>query len=190
MTGELQSPIAIPEDITLTLPNLEIDLDLGKIENAVVTLSDNGIEINFDVDGSLLSIDIPDIDGDILDLNLELAGTVTLHAPSEHTKADGTHYDLELHILFEDPLSDDKLVVAVFFDLLEGGDDENTFLAGLNLDLLNDDTISIDVELDFEGLFTSLSESIALYLGSLTIPPCKEGVWWLLFLDVLPISQG
>ena len=46
------------------------------------------------------------------------------HSPSEHT-FDGDHYDLEMHIVHQNAEKTEYAVVAIYFDVDEGGDEEN-----------------------------------------------------------------
>ncbi len=49
------------------------------------------------------------------------------HSPAEHT-FNGEAYDLEVHFVSKDYVSDDLSVTAVFFDMSSGGDANNAFL--------------------------------------------------------------
>lgn len=188
--GDSQSPVGIPPDEDCTFIDVDIVCDVGSIGDGLCIYSENGIEIDFDVEGSGLTIDCPDLDGDLDDLDLELSGSIVLHSPSEHCLDDGTHYDLEIQILFEDPVGGEKVIVVLFCDLDIGGDSENDLLASLKLDLLNTVTSVVKVKVDLDDLLIAIHGNVAIYQGSLTTPPCDEGVWWILCLDVFPISTG
>lgn len=65
-----------------------------------------------------------------------------IHAPSEHT-FDGEERDLELHIVHKSYNDDSLAVVAIYFDLDEGGDRTNPFLDALKLDQHNPTNLTI-----------------------------------------------
>ena len=50
-----------------------------------------------------------------------------IHAPSEHT-FNGQHFDLETHVVFYNDQDQSLAVVALFFDIDEAGDQNNTFV--------------------------------------------------------------
>lgn len=45
-----------------------------------------------------------------------------MHAPSEHT-FNGAHFDLELHMLHRSKIDGSLAMVAIYFDVLEGGNE-------------------------------------------------------------------
>lgn len=100
------------------------------------------------------------------------------HAPSEHA-VDGKLMDLEMHIVHQD--TDGGLaVLGIFFDQGAGGSEANTFLAALQGDegIMVGDLVA--------GLDTSAYWS---YPGSLTTPPCSEGVKWTVLKEVQSIDD-
>jgi carbonic anhydrase len=118
-----------------------------------------------------------EIDGERFDLV-----SATLHAPSEH-KLSGIPYDMELQITHRS--ADGKLaVVAVLFE--EGK--ENTALAPVWA-AIPPEIGSHPVPVDFD-LSPTLPRKRQFfhYQGSLTTPPCSEGVRWFVLSEPVGVS--
>jgi carbonic anhydrase len=109
------------------------------------------------------------------------------HSPSEHT-FNGKNYDLEVHFVSKDYLTDSLSVTGVFFDMAAGGATTSAFLDQWSLTPgANTRTTNVAVQ----TLVNSLKKSDAYhYKGSLTTPPCHEIVQWYLINDPQPISQA
>ena len=107
------------------------------------------------------------------------------HSPSEHT-IDGRYFDVELHIVHKYKGTEGELgaVLGIFFDREVGGDEPNDFIESLEFSRAQPEGLPIsDVNLkDFQ---TQLEhDGYWSYDGSLTTPPCSEGIKWTLFSDV------
>ena len=79
------------------------------------------------------------------------------------------------------------LVVAIFFDVEDGGDTENEFIASLKPEESNPEVDEVKLsqllkEIDMDKLYS--------YRGSLTTPPCSETVYWLIVNDPQHISTA
>lgn len=119
------------------------------------------------------------------------------HSPSEHT-IDGELMDLEVHVVnfFKSGEESVASVFGVFFDHRFGGDKENLFLSQFDLDAItseakNDKESVMTVDMMAIGSFmqsTDYSEFWS-YDGSLTTPPCTEGIRWNVMRQVMPISS-
>jgi len=107
------------------------------------------------------------------------------HAPSEHTVM-GEQYDLEMHIVHLGADGSLGAVLGIFFDTKKGGSGTNMFLnylAGLATQA------TVTGPLPLKGYLDSLNlEEFWSYDGSLTTPPCTEGVRWSVLKQVQPIS--
>jgi|Transcript_18722 carbonic anhydrase len=118
------------------------------------------------------------------------------HAPSEHT-VNGKNYDLEVHFVHTVRGSDNiagsvaqgeipGAVIGVFFDVEEGGDYNNAFLDSLTAAIAaKADTAKVAVRTFLAGV--DMTEYWS-YDGSLTTPPCSEGLKWTVVKQVQPIS--
>ena len=101
------------------------------------------------------------------------------HAPSEHT-VEGLQYDLELHLVHKDVDSKESIgaVIGILFDRT-AGNYENDFLTALwskETDKVNINLQSFLSNVDFSEYWN--------YPGSLTTPPCTEGIKWTVIRDV------
>ena len=122
------------------------------------------------------------------------------HSPSEHT-VDGKHYDLEVHFVHTVRGSDNVAgsvpqaemagaVIGVFFDTAAGGDYENAFIKGMDTAILGRG-LSIKPKVPVRDFLSRLDMSeYWSYDGSLTTPPCTEGLKWSVLKQVQPISAA
>lgn len=113
-----------------------------------------------------------------------------MHAPSEHT-VDGKSYDLELHIVHSYMDGSFGGVIGVFFDRQAGGSGTNLLLEqipqGIYSGAVGNSVLS---EISLKGWLDTLkTDKHWTYDGSLTTPPCSEGIKWTVLADVQPISQ-
>lgn len=122
--------------------------------------------------------------------SVELQGTTYylqqfhFHAESEH-QIDGESKPAELHLVNE---ADDGTILVLGI-LLETGDD-NEELSGL-FDAIprvaGDDDAALPLDIDPSRIIPSDTRSVQ-YEGSLTTPPCTEGVRWNVFLSAADVS--
>ncbi|PKQ36271.1 MAG: carbonic anhydrase [Actinobacteria bacterium HGW-Actinobacteria-11] len=103
------------------------------------------------------------------------------HVGSEHL-IDGQEAAAEIHLVHKSS-TDDLLVVGV---LLQVGE-KNAALADALAHIPAD--IEGEVKINPDALIPHDSPS-AQYLGSLTTPPCTEGVEWNVFLEPLTVSEA
>ncbi|HLL23619.1 MAG TPA: carbonic anhydrase family protein [Kofleriaceae bacterium] len=123
--------------------------------------------------------------GHTLQVNLEAGSKITIadaayklvqfhvHTPSEHTIA-GERYPLELHLVHEG--EDGKVaMVAVMFDVGEGAQLLEPVFAKWPSKV--DAPLKLRKPFDPTALLPE-SRGVVQYTGSLTTPPCTEGVMW------------
>jgi carbonic anhydrase len=107
------------------------------------------------------------------------------HAPSEHT-VNGAFHDMEMHLVHKNDKGD-LAVVGVF---LKKGK-PNKIIQALWDNMLNE----IDKENVVEGLSVNASSLLPKdtkyyhYYGSLTTPPCTEGVNWSVLKTPIEVSE-
>jgi len=109
------------------------------------------------------------------------------HHRSE-TEIDGQQYDMELHFVHEDPAAGRAAVVAV---LIKTGT-ENALLR----DLLSHMPQKIGVEVEKKKVvinaadFLPANQNYYVFEGSLTTPPCSEGVKWYVLKGTIEASAS
>jgi carbonic anhydrase len=109
-----------------------------------------------------------------------------LHTPSEHT-LEGKRFDGELHFVHKS----DKGEVAVVAVLLKKGKENKTFKALLD----NAPKEAAKEPKSAPGTFdlspfTGAKTAYVTYPGSLTIPPCTEGLRWLVLTKTAEIGEA
>jgi len=108
------------------------------------------------------------------------------HTKSEH-KLSGVHSPLELHLVHQDPISKNRVVVGVLFE--EGA--ENAFLAQF-VDHLPDATNThykpIPATHYEPAAVLPANLSYFTYPGSLTTPPCDQNVTW--YVLAVPVEAS
>ena len=106
-----------------------------------------------------------------------------VHTPSENT-IQGKSYPAEMHLVHATP-EGELAVVAVMFD----HGDENKKLTELWKELPKKETEIIALKHQNQAsTFLPKDLDYYRYSGSLTTPPCSEGVRWIVLKDIQPIS--
>ena len=170
-TGREQSPVDLAGATARDLP------DLGfSYRPAPATVVDNGhsVQTSFEGAGSL------ELDGETFELR-----QLHFHSPSEHV-LDGASYAAEIHLVHEG--SGGRLAVVAV--LVEEGD-ANPVVADV-LDLAPADgaePVEADGPVDPAGVLPADRRAFR-YDGSLTTPPCTEGVAWSVLAEPITWSAG
>ncbi len=105
------------------------------------------------------------------------------HRPSEE-RINGRQYDMVVHLVHKD--SDGRL--AVIAVLLERGQDQALVQTVWNyLPLERGDSYDAPVSIDLNQLLPK-DKAYFTYMGSLTTPPCSEGVLWMVLRQPVQVS--
>ncbi len=170
--GTEQSPIALSYDAP---QSVQPELDLAYSESRVaITNSGHGITYDYDP-GSTLRIG---------EETYELR-QFHFHAPSEHL-LDGRQFPMEVHLVHQSKHGD-LAVLGVFID--EG--QTNPTLDGAEWKELPDRPGGVYVAEDktVHALELIPSGKTFRYAGSLTTPPCSQGVSWNVFSEPIEMSK-
>lgn len=104
------------------------------------------------------------------------------HAPAEH-KLGGNSYPLEAHIVHQDPVTKALLVIAVLFDDLGS---PSLFLGPILTQIcVGSNTIAVLL-----SLILTNNNGFCSYNGSLTTPPCSEGVTFIIANKIQSVTLG
>jgi carbonic anhydrase len=167
--GTHQSPVDLGEAVEGGGATLRTDYGRGTLSIArnahVVDFLDNGhtIQVKYDR-GSTVAVG---------DLEFELV-QFHFHAPSEHT-VDGRHYPIEMHLVHRS--EDGELaVIGVFIEEGEHHPAFEALIEGLPSEV-GEERHFEEVEIDVDT-FMPPQDRFYRYEGSLTTPPCTEGVRW------------
>jgi carbonic anhydrase len=168
-TGVNQSPVDIVDTVAATLEPLEFDYSTGSVD---IVNNGHTLQVNAEP-GSWLRIR-----GEIFQL-LQLH----FHSPSEH-QINGEAFPLEAHFVHQDEQGTLAVVSVLFRDGVWNKDLERIGMAG-------PETIgqSAPFDIDFQALeLYRRHQSYFRYSGSLTTPPCTEGVRWYILKSVETIA--
>jgi carbonic anhydrase len=106
------------------------------------------------------------------------------HAPSEHT-IDGVPAVMEVHLVHK---AADGTIGVVGFLIKAGGENEIFKEAFANLPQAEGDSASLETPIDLTALLAG-DPGFYRYDGSLTTPPCTEGVKWSVANTFVEFSQ-
>lgn len=169
--GTRQSPIDIREGIRVDLEKIQFDYRPSNF-----SVLDNGhtVQVNVAPGNSL----------QIMGRRFELL-QFHFHRPSEE-RINGRQFDMVAHLVHKD--AEGKLgVVAV---LLERGRDQALIQTiWNNLPLEKNEALPAQVSIDLNQLLPE-DRGYYTYMGSLTTPPCSEGVLWMVMRQPVQLSMN
>ena len=169
--GKKQSPIDISSTERAPLTPIEFHY-----KSAPLRIINNGhsIQVNYE-EGSYVKIDGKRYN--LLQFHF--------HAPSEHT-VNGKHFDMEAHLVHK---SDDGKLAVIGVFMKEGA--KNSFIQTLwdNIPHKVGEEKSVEhVKINAQDLLPA-SKKYYKYSGSLTTPPCTEGVDWNIMVAPIEVSK-
>ena len=168
-SGARQSPIDIRDGIRVSLDAVQFDY-----KPSAFRVIDNGhtVQVNVGAGNSI----------EVMGRRYELV-QFHFHRPSEE-RVDGKQFDMVAHLVHKD-IEGRLAVVAV---LLERGSAQPIVQSVWNnLPLEKGDEVAARLPLDMNALLPA-ERSYFTYMGSLTTPPCSEGVLWMVMKNPVQIS--
>lgn len=168
-SGERQSPIDIRDGIKVDLEPVMFDY-----QPSYVTIVNNGHTVQVDVSGGS-SITLTGRKYELMQFHF--------HRPSEE-KVNGRNFEMVAHLVHKSP-EGKLLVVAV---LIESGMQHGLIqtLWG-NLPLEKNEPVTPVSAIDLKQILPPHREYYT-YMGSLTTPPCSEGVQWIVMKEPIQAS--
>ncbi len=168
-TGKRQSPIDLRDGIRVQLEPVQFDY---KPTGFRVIDTGHTVQVNVDP-GSVI---------EVTGRRYELQ-QFHFHRPSEE-RVDGRAFDMSAHLVHKDP--EGRLAVVAV--LLEGGSAQPLVQTiWNNLPLEKGEEVPARGAIDLNALLPP-DRSYFTYMGSLTTPPCSEGVLWMVMKQPVPIS--
>ncbi|WP_266180404.1 carbonic anhydrase [Dyella humicola] len=174
--GKAQSPIDLESRDAKTGKADEFHIDY---EKGAVALVNNGHTVQANVSDAK---DTVVFDGDTYRL-----AQFHFHSPSEHT-TDGTRFPLEIHFVNEDGRKR-VVVVGVMVKLGKQNESLASVLRALpasEKETSKDTRPPVTVDL---GSVLPHDHGAYVYAGSLTTPPCTEGVHWVVLKEPIQMSS-
>jgi carbonic anhydrase len=168
-TGQSQSPVDVANVSDQDLNNISFHY-----QPSAVNILNNGhtVQVNYEP-GSYIELD--NTRYDVIQFHY--------HAPSEHT-VDGESFPAELHIVHRNAGGN----LAVVGILLKEGTENAAYQPFIgNLPAEKTDVKDAGVTINAMDLLPSVGTTFR-YSGSLTTPPCSEGVNWLLMTTPVELS--
>jgi carbonic anhydrase len=170
--GESQSPIDIAAPGGQDLTNIAFHYQPSDVK-----IMNNGhtVQVTYDT-GSYIELD--GIRYDVAQFHY--------HAPSEH-EVDGKPFAAEIHIVHKNPAGQNALVVGLL--LQEGA--ANAALDPFINNLPAAKSGEIDANIQVNAMdFLPGSQTTYRYSGSLTTPPCTQGISWLVMTTPVEASSA
>ena len=116
---------------------------------------------------------------------------IRFHAPSEHF-VNGVQYDAEMHIVHHYKGTDSHLgaMIAIFFDTKRATNNNPAFLDSV-FKVLDMEGPNAAGQIRIEDFLKKIDfRDYWSYEGSLTTPPCEEGIKWIVLSNVQYISPA
>ncbi|NQX10355.1 carbonic anhydrase family protein [Microbacteriaceae bacterium VKM Ac-2855] len=169
-TGQRQSPIDIPFSTTAPGPSLTLDSEPSEGE-----VEDTGHTVQIGADGEASRVDYNGMTYSLAQMHV--------HTPSEHT-IDGVAADAEFHFVHQSETGD-RLVVGVL--AVEGAASEAYDAFTENAGKIAGTDADTEIDFDVAAMLPATLDHFA-YAGSLTTPPCSEGVQWIVLSTPIELS--
>lgn len=169
--GKNQTPINLTGFVEADLKAIDFDYKAGATE---ILNNGHAVQVNYN-GGSNVTID-----GKTFELK-----QFHFHSPSENN-IEGKSFDMEAHLVHAD--KDGNLAVVTVM-LTEGKSNKLIETLWKNLPKEEGEKHAVAKGLNVTGIMPK-SKDYYRFNGSLTTPPCSEGVLWVVFKDAVEVSKG
>ena len=170
--GQVQAPVDLGRNTLQSRRHPKLNIDYGHTTGEIFN---NGHTIEIETDGE----NVLKFGGDAYTLS-----QFHFHVPSEHT-IKGEGHDMELHLVHTSAAGANA-VVAVFLN--RGA--KSGALSPIFRQLPNDFNVQHELDAAFDPAdFLPDDQSHIRYLGSLTTPPCTDGVRWFVLTNPVTVSS-
>ncbi|MFT5532731.1 MAG: carbonic anhydrase [Burkholderiaceae bacterium] len=168
-SGKRQSPIDIRDGIRVDLEPINVDYKAARF-----SVLDNGhtIQVNLGAGNTIT------VAGKMYELT-----QFHLHRPSEE-RINGRNFPMVAHLVHKD--ADGRLAIVAAM-ITEGAPNSLIQIIWNNLPLEKNDATSPTMVIDMNQMLPVRREYYT-YMGSMTTPPCTEGVLWLVMKEPIQLS--
>ena len=192
--GKNQSPIDLADFVEAQLPPLHVNYTTFGVN---IVNNGHAVQVNY-AKGSQVQANshehapyvgmVPYAPGSVLhhdDETFELK-QFHFHSPSEHT-LNGKPFPMEMHLVHGDKNGN----LAVVSVLMTEGPTDNPVIAKLwaQMPTKMGDKNTLAAQINAADLLP-MSKDYFLYNGSLTTPPCSEGVRWFVMKEAITVSKA
>jgi carbonic anhydrase len=177
--GTVQTPINIITASTIQSAQLsEVIFNYNPFNMKIV---DNGHTVQVNTDNS--SINNMSIDGvtyNFLQFHY--------HTHSEH-EINGNTDQMEIHLVHQDPITSNLAVIGIMINATSATD--NTFIQSYlqNFPSEEDVEVATSTSLNLNALLPA-DRNYYTYTGSLTTPPCSQGLKWIILKEKMAVSSS
>ena len=168
-SGARQSPIDIRDGIKVDLDPVQFDYKASAFR---VVDTGHTVHVNVDAGSSI----------EVMGRHYALTG-FDFHHPAEE-RIDGKSFEMSVHLIHRD-LEGRLAVVAILFE--RGAAQPVVQSIWNNLPLERGDEVAAKASLNLNDLLPTV-RGYYTYMGSMTTPPCTEGVLWMVMKAPMPVS--
>lgn len=185
--GPIRWPILSPDYHTCGDGQRQSPIDIDVTNAIALPVGFDYRPIPIDLFNSGRTIQETGNDGCTLTLDGEVYRLIQFHfhTPSEHTDG-GIHYPMELHLVHRHPVTKALAVVGVW---IQPGVEQSE-LAALSQALPPTGERTHNTHRVNPSNLLPAEQKMVRYSGSLTTPPCSEGVTWLVMVNPIEASVG
>lgn len=175
-TGASQTPIDIPKGAA---KNAKLEVPVTSYKAFPLKITNNGHTLQVVADpGSSVKVGADEYE----------VKQFHFHSPSEHTIA-GKSFDMEMHIVHQKAGSDKLLVIGLLFNKGKESDLLAPIWANAPGEVTKEPKVVAGTNVDLAKFFPA-KPSYYHYSGSLTTPPCSEGVEWFVMTTQSTASEA